>query len=125
MLIDIPTRLKNIEKPIRRITAKEAALEIEKNQGLLLDVREASEVAEKPVNKATAIPRGILEMKMLALVKEADRPIYIHCASGVRFGGRTTYAYGLRASFSSHLCGGRYYCSSNRLTLTKASFNMV
>ncbi len=84
MLIDIPTRLKNIEKPIRRITAKEAALEIEKNQGLLLDVREASEVAEKPVNKATAIPRGILEMKMLALVKEADRHIYIHCASGVR-----------------------------------------
>lgn len=84
MLIDIATRIENIKSPIRCLSAQEAATELAVNQGLLIDVREPAEVAANPVPKATTIPRGVLEMQMLNTEKDATRPLYIHCASGVR-----------------------------------------
>lgn len=84
MLIDIKTRINNITVPLRCVSAQEAAQEISANQGLLLDVREPAEVKEKPVDAATNIPRGVLEMKVLEMVKDPSQPIYVHCASGVR-----------------------------------------
>jgi len=84
MLIDIPTRLSNITCNIRCIPAVEADNEMRENNGILIDVREPGEVQANPVPKATNFPRGVLEMKMLENVKDAAKPIYIHCASGVR-----------------------------------------
>ncbi|WP_420933110.1 rhodanese-like domain-containing protein [Alteromonas sp. A081] len=84
MLIDLKSRLENIDVNIRIISAKEAADEMKTNQGLLVDVREPAEVAENHVEASLHIPRGILEMKMLELVNDASKPIYLHCASGAR-----------------------------------------
>lgn len=84
MLIDLPTRIKNIPFPIRCVTAQQAAKEIAENSGLLIDVREPGEVEACPVNRALNFPRGVLEMRMLEAVKDPTHPLYIHCASGVR-----------------------------------------
>lgn len=84
MLIDIPTRIKNIPFPLRCISAQQAAAEMADNGGLLIDVREPAEVEACPVSRAINFPRGILEMRMLEAVKDPTHPLYIHCASGVR-----------------------------------------
>jgi rhodanese-related sulfurtransferase len=84
MLIDLKTRIDNIDYELRTITAKQAVEEITLNKGMLVDVREPAEVASQPVKGAVNIPRGVLEMKMLEQVKEAATPIYLHCASGMR-----------------------------------------
>nr|WP_246223160.1 rhodanese-like domain-containing protein [Alteromonas profundi] len=69
---------------MRCVSAQEAAQEMASNKGILLDVREPSEVSEKPVEASINIPRGVLEMKMLEKTKDSSTPIYVHCASGVR-----------------------------------------
>lgn len=84
MLIDLKTRIDNIDYELRIVTAVQAAQEMSKNKGMLVDVREPAEVANHAVKGAINIPRGVLEMKMLEQVKEAATPIYLHCASGMR-----------------------------------------
>lgn len=80
----IPELVAEIRSTLRCLSAQEAKEEITKNQGVLIDVREPAEVAEKPVLGSTNIPRGVLEMKMLEQHSEPNMPIYIHCATGAR-----------------------------------------
>ena len=84
MLLDIKTRIENIDVNLRTVTAQQAASECRSNNGTLIDVREATEVANQPVPSALHIPRGVLEMKALEQFKDASTPLYSHCASGVR-----------------------------------------
>lgn len=84
MLRTIQERLAAIDAPIRKLSASEAAQEIATNNGLMIDVREPSEHSNSPAEGAINIPRGVLEMKMLEIAKQEDKPIYLHCASGAR-----------------------------------------
>ncbi len=84
MLIDLKTRIANIQHDIRCVTASLAAQEIKENNGLLVDVREPGEVENKPAEAAINIPRGVLEMKMAEKITDPQHPIYLHCASGMR-----------------------------------------
>lgn len=84
MLTSIPDLIKEIAPHTRRITAEAAHQERQQNDGLLIDVREPEEHAAKPAQNALNIPRGIVEMKMLAMEKDPQRPIYIHCATAAR-----------------------------------------
>lgn len=84
MLKTIPDLVATIKPSTRIITAEIAAQEISTNRGLLIDVREPAECAQIVAPNSINIPRGLLEMKMLDLEKDAKRPIYLHCASGVR-----------------------------------------
>jgi rhodanese-related sulfurtransferase len=76
--------IQEVRSTLRCITAQQAMAEVNNNSGLLLDVRETSEVSEKQTPSSVNIPRGVLEMKMLASYPNADLPIYIHCATGAR-----------------------------------------
>jgi len=49
-----------------------------------VDVREPSEVTQRPINCSTNIPRGLLEMKITELTQDLSTPICVHCASGDR-----------------------------------------
>jgi len=69
---------------VRLVTASEARQELSENGGVLIDVREPAENSESPVNGALLIPRGLLEMKATEQFKNPDRPLYLHCGSGVR-----------------------------------------
>ncbi|MEO7995271.1 MAG: molybdopterin-synthase adenylyltransferase MoeB [bacterium] len=51
---------------------------------VIIDVREADEVAEGQVPEALAIPRGMLELKIEAAVPDRDQPIVCYCAGGTR-----------------------------------------
>ena len=84
MLKTIPELLQSASKTIRKITASEASVEMQQNNGLLIDVREPAEHADKAATGAINIPRGLLEMKILELEKDAQRPIYLHCATSAR-----------------------------------------
>ncbi|MBL0688910.1 MAG: rhodanese-like domain-containing protein [Pseudoalteromonas sp.] len=84
MLTPIPDLLKIITPNQRRIDAEQAKKELEQNKGLLIDVREPAEHATKAAIGAINIPRGLLEMKLMEIEKDAARPIYLHCASGAR-----------------------------------------
>lgn len=84
MLTPIPDLLKTITPNQRRIDAQQAKSELDTNHGLLIDVREPAEHATKAATGAINIPRGLLEMKLMEIEKDAERPIYLHCASSVR-----------------------------------------
>ena len=84
MLTSIPDLLKVITPNQRRIDAEQAKQEISENKGLLIDVREPAEHVTKAATGAINIPRGLLEMKLMEIEKDAARPIYLHCASGAR-----------------------------------------
>nr|WP_136251821.1 rhodanese-like domain-containing protein [Ningiella ruwaisensis] len=84
MLRAIPDLISEVKAKIRCISAEEAAKERENNKGLLIDVREPAEHSAKPANGAINIPRGLLEMKLMEIEKDPDKPIYLHCASSAR-----------------------------------------
>lgn len=84
MLKSIQERLAGLPAELRTVTAAEAKAELADNKGALIDVREPSEMAEAPVPASFIIPRGVLEMKVLEQFKNPDKPMYLHCASGVR-----------------------------------------
>ncbi|MFW8590423.1 rhodanese-like domain-containing protein [Glaciecola sp. 2405UD65-10] len=84
MLKTIPELLQDATKSVRKISASEANTEMQGNKGLLIDVREPSEHLDKAAQGALNIPRGLLEMKMLEMEKDPQRPIYLHCATSAR-----------------------------------------
>jgi len=84
MLKTLPQLLQQAKQNIQLLTAKKAAQDISQNHGLLIDVRESAEHFATPAIGAINIPRGVLEMKMLEIEKDPERPIYLHCASSLR-----------------------------------------
>jgi phage shock protein E len=84
MLKTLPQLLEQAKQNVQLLTAKKAAQEITQNKGLLIDVRESAEHFATPAIGAINIPRGVLEMKILEIEKDPERPIYLHCASSLR-----------------------------------------
>jgi phage shock protein E len=84
MLKTLPQLLQQAKQNVQLLTAKKAAQEISQNHGLLIDVRESAEHFASPAVGAINIPRGVLEMKLLEIEKDPERPIYLHCASSLR-----------------------------------------
>jgi len=83
-MLSIPELIKQTCQSVRRIEASTAFSEMRENNGLMIDVREPGEVAAQSADGTINIPRGVLEMKIADVCKDADAPIYLHCASGGR-----------------------------------------
>lgn len=62
----------------------EATMLINREDALVLDVREASEFASGHLPEARSIPAGKLNERIGELEKFKDKPIIICCASGMR-----------------------------------------
>lgn len=84
MLKQIPEVIADAMKTLNTITAQEAAQKCKNENGIIIDVREPAEFAEKSANNAINIPRGLLEMKMLQMYPDENLAIFIHCATGAR-----------------------------------------
>ena len=84
MLLTLPELIQQASGNVRRIDAVTAYAESRKADSWFIDVREPGEVAEQAIADSVNIPRGILEMKMLEHCKDADTPIFIHCATSAR-----------------------------------------
>lgn len=84
MLVPIPELIAQARQQLRCLTADAALAEQAKNNGIVIDVREPGEVAQKPAPNSINIPRGVLEMKLSTSHPDPSQTIYIHCASGAR-----------------------------------------
>lgn len=84
MLMTVPELLAKVKSELRLLDAASALPECERKGGVLIDVREPSEVQGKASNGATNFPRGVVEMMVLERFKDPIQPIYLHCASGGR-----------------------------------------
>ena len=85
MLKPIPQLVQEIRSTVRCVTAQEAQEEILlSGRGVIIDVREAVEVSDRPTPLSVSIPRGVLEMKAATLYPDPHEVIYVHCASGAR-----------------------------------------
>lgn len=88
MLTSLPELISNARSHLRCLDAKTAIMEMQKNGGTMLDVREPAELTDLPAPHSLNVPRGILEMKVMDAIPDATHPIYVHCATG----GRATLA---------------------------------
>jgi rhodanese-related sulfurtransferase len=84
MPLTLPELIQQTTGDVRTVDIETAQAEMAADGGVLIDVREAGEVAAAPTPGATPIPRGVLEIKIHELADGADMPIYLHCASGGR-----------------------------------------
>lgn len=88
MLTSLPELIANARSQLRCLNAETAIKELQKEGGIMLDVREPAELSDTPAPQSINIPRGILEMKVMDLIPDSAHSIYVHCATG----GRATLA---------------------------------
>jgi phage shock protein E len=84
MLKTIPEVIAQARESLTIIAAAEAVALAKEKNGVIIDVREPSEYAEKSAEGTINIPRGLLEMKMLQMYPNEAQPIFLHCATGAR-----------------------------------------
>lgn len=84
MLKTIPEVIAEARQSLNTITAVEAAEKCKNENGIIIDVREPAEFADKAASNTINIPRGLLEMKMLQSHPDENLAIFIHCATGAR-----------------------------------------
>ena len=84
MLKSLPELIAQARAKLRCLEAAAALAEAAENNGLVIDVREAAEVEQTPVAGSHNLPRSMLEMKIVEQVRDAQQPLYLHCASGAR-----------------------------------------
>ncbi|GAA5137546.1 rhodanese-like domain-containing protein [Thalassotalea piscium] len=84
MISPITELVKEAKKNIDIISVAQAKQLMEETPCLLLDVREASEVASSAVSDSLAIPRGVLEMQITSKCNDPQMQILVHCQSGGR-----------------------------------------
>lgn len=84
MLRIIPDIISKAKESLKTTTAKEAFEISRQKNGIIIDVREKNEYAEKSAKGTINIPRGLLEMKMLDMYPDEDQTIFVYCATGAR-----------------------------------------
>jgi rhodanese-related sulfurtransferase len=84
MLKTIPEVIAQAKLSLNTITAVDAVEKCKNEKGIIIDVREPAEFAEKSGKSTVNIPRGLLEMKMLQMHPDENLAIFIHCATGAR-----------------------------------------
>ncbi|MCB5205954.1 rhodanese-like domain-containing protein [Methylovorus mays] len=73
-----------LRRGAKSVSPSEAVLLINRNQGVVLDVREDAEFAAGHINDARHIPLAKLEDRLAELQKFREKPVIVHCQSGVR-----------------------------------------
>ncbi len=77
--------LQETKSKIKEASVEEVRVRLEENpNALLLDVREADEVATGSIPQAHHIPRGFLELRVENVERDREREIIVYCAGGVR-----------------------------------------
>ena len=77
--------LANTKAAIKEAAPDKVRVRLEQNPSILLiDVREADEVATGAIPQSKHIPRGFLELKIEGLERNRDREIVLYCAGGNR-----------------------------------------
>ncbi|MCB4810449.1 rhodanese-like domain-containing protein [Methylovorus menthalis] len=73
-----------LRRGAKSVSPSEAVLLINRNQGVVLDVRDDAEFAAGHINDARHIPLAKLDERLAELQKFREKPVIVHCQSGVR-----------------------------------------
>ncbi|GAA6172350.1 hypothetical protein NBRC116592_20200 [Colwellia sp. KU-HH00111] len=84
MLKTIPEVIAQARQSLNTISAIDAVEKCKHKNGIMIDVREPEEFAQKSGSNTINIPRGLLEMTMLQKYPDENLAIFIHCATGAR-----------------------------------------
>ena len=76
-------RLQQLRETVPHIDIEEALQRVAQG-GRMLDIREADETAQGIIADATVIARGHLESDVHTDIPDADTPIVVYCATGIR-----------------------------------------
>ncbi len=76
--------LADAKSHITEVDPATAEAKLRDDDALVLDVREPDEHGQGAIEGALHIPRGQLEASIEGRLPDHDRPIVVHCASGVR-----------------------------------------
>jgi len=115
----IKTELSNATRKYKQVGVNEAVMLMNKDDALILDVREDKEVQGGKIKGARHITLGQLPSKLAELEKSKQSPVLVYCRSGSRSG----YASQIltKAGFSdvSNLAGGILAWESANLPIVK------
>ncbi len=75
--------LARVRARVPELTVEQVRAELESGQVVVVDVRQADEIAQGRLEAAHAVPRGLLEM-LLADVAAPDQRVIFYCAGGTR-----------------------------------------
>lgn len=79
------TLIEKTKAEIAEASVEQVRTRLESNpDAVLLDVREADEVATGTIPRATHIPRGFLELRVENVERDRDAEIIVYCAGGTR-----------------------------------------
>ncbi len=81
--MSLESRLQQLRQTFRLVAPAQVAARVEAG-ALLLDVREADEIAQGTPESAQAVGRGYLEMRIGQLAPDRDRPLILMCAVTTR-----------------------------------------
>jgi len=116
----IKTEISNATRKYKQVGVNEAVMLMNKDDALILDVREDKEVQGGKIKGARHITLGQLPSKLSELEKSKQSPVLIYCRSGSRSG----YASQIltKAGFTdvSNLAGGILAWESANLPVVKA-----
>lgn len=83
MILTVPELVAQAKTNVTCVNAKDAVNQLT-DKCVVIDVREPAENAQKSIERAVNIPRGVLEMQIGKICNDENTAIYIHCASGGR-----------------------------------------
>jgi rhodanese-related sulfurtransferase len=73
-----------LRRGAKSVSPSEAVLLINRNQAIVLDVRDDAEFAAGHLQDARHIPLAKLDERLAELQKFREKPVIVHCQSGVR-----------------------------------------
>ena len=73
-----------LRRGAKSVSPSEAVLMINRNQAIVLDVRDDAEFAAGHLQDARHIPLAKLDERLAELQKFREKPVIVHCQSGVR-----------------------------------------
>lgn len=80
----IKTELSRVTRKYKQLNINEAVQLMNRDETVVVDVREAKEVSQGGLNGAKHIPLGSLASRMSELNKYKDKPVLVYCRSGNR-----------------------------------------
>lgn len=84
VMMIVVTELKRVLKRYRDVTPAEAVQLINRDDAVLLDVRESSELAAGRIRNARHLSASVLPQRVDELGKIRDKPIIAFCANGLK-----------------------------------------
>jgi rhodanese-related sulfurtransferase len=73
-----------LRRGAKSVSPSEAVLLINRNQAIVLDVRDDAEFSAGHLQDARHIPLAKLDERLAELQKFREKPVIVHCQSGVR-----------------------------------------